>query len=237
MHRLVFHEITKEAIDEALANPRDIDDDLVKAQETRRIVDRLYGYEVSPLLWRKVRPKLSAGRVQSVAVRLIVERERAADGVCLGHVLGPARHVRQAGGRPAVRGRAGLGRRPRDSGRQGFRSGHRQAQESRACCCLTSRRRSSLLERLRSGSFRVAALEDKPYTSKPYPPFTTSTLQQEANRKLGFTARRTMQVAQSLYENGHITYMRTDSTNLANVAIEAARDLVSREYGREYLPD
>ena len=233
VHRLVFHEITKEAIQEALAHPRDIDDDLVRAQETRRILDRLYGYEVSPLLWRKVRPKLSAGRVQSVAVRLIVERERqrmAFRSATYWDLLGTfakndgqqfqAELVSVDGGTIPVR--------------QGFRSGHRQAQGPVAAAARRGRPPSSLAARLRQASFRVGALEDKPYTSKPSPPFTTSTLQQEANRKLGFTARRTMQAAQSLYENGHITYMRTDSTNLAKVAIDAARELVRSQYGNEY---
>ena len=199
-------------------------------------MDRLYGYEVSPLLWRKVRPKLSAGRVQSVAVKLIVERERAADGVCLCNVLGPHRLVcKQAAGQPFEAELVSVDGRGMPVGKDFDPATGKLKNPS--LLLLTSRTRKQLLERLRSATYRVAALDDKPYTSKPYPPFTTSTMQQEANRKLGFTARRTMQVAQSLYETGHITYMRTDSTNLASVAVEAARELVSREYGREYLPD
>jgi DNA topoisomerase-1 len=234
VHRLVFHEITKDAIEEALKSPRSVDDGLVRAQETRRILDRLYGYEVSPLLWRKVRPKLSAGRVQSVAVRMIVERERErmafvsatwwdligqfskADGQQLGAELLTVDGRRIPAGKDFDPATGTL--------------------KNDDLMLLDSAGAEALLQRIRNGQFRVANVEDKPYTSKPYPPFTTSTLQQEANRKLGFTARRTMQVAQSLYENGHITYMRTDSTNLAQVAIEDARRLVSEEYGPEYLP-
>src|SRR5487761_1356700 len=234
VRRLVFHEITKEAIEEALAHPRDIDDDLVRAQEARRIIDRLYGYEVSPLLWRKVRPKLSAGRVQSVAVRLIVERERqrmAFVAATYWDLLG--RFAKQTGQELA----AGL---VSYQGRQipatkDFDSATGKVKDPNLLL-LNEQQVAELAARLRPSAFSVTAVETTPYTSKPSPPFTTSTLQQEPNRKLGFTARRTMQGAQSLYENGHITYMRTDSTNLAKVAIEAARELVEAQYGREYLP-
>lgn len=234
--RLVFHEITKEAIDEALANPRQIDESLVKAQETRRIVDRLYGYEVSPLLWRKVGPKLSAGRVQSVAVRLIVERERqrmAFKEATYWDLIGL--FAKQAASQEFQAELMSVNGRGIPAGKDFDPASGRLKDDK--LLLLGERDAQQLLERLRTATFRVASIEDKPYTSRPYAPFTTSTLQQEANRKLGFTARRTMQVAQSLYETGHITYMRTDSTNLAAVAVEAARDLVSREYGREYLPD
>lgn len=234
VHRLVFHEITKEAIDEALANPRSIDQALVRAQETRRIVDRLYGYEVSPLLWRKVKPRLSAGRVQSVAVRLIVERERlrmAFHSATYWDLLGTfatSSDQQMQATMVSVDGRS------IPAGKD-FDPATGKLTDPKALL-LDEAAAQSLMEKLRSATFRVASLEERPYSSKPYPPFTTSTLQQEANRKLGFTARRTMQVAQSLYENGHITYMRTDSTNLARVAIEAARDLVAVNYGAEYLP-
>ena len=227
VHRLVFHEITKEAINEALANPRQIDDALVKAQETRRIVDRLYGYEVSPLLWRKVRPKLSAGRVQSVAVRLIVERERqrmAFVSATYWDLL--ARLAKQAAGQQFEADLISVDGRPIPAGKD-FDPATGKLKDAKFLQ-LDEAGAGQLVERLKLATFRVASIEDKPYTSRPYPPFTTSTLQQEANRKLGFTARRTMQVAQSLYENGHITYMRTDSTSLASVAVDAARDLVSR---------
>jgi DNA topoisomerase-1 len=234
VRRLVFHEITKEAIDEAIANPRQIDDALVKAQETRRIVDRLYGYEVSPLLWRKVRPKLSAGRVQSVAVRLIVERERQRMAFVAATYWDLIGQFAKTTGQQFDAELILVDGRPIPAGKD-FDAATGRLKDARFLQ-LDEAGAQQLLERLRSAKFRVATLEDKPYTSRPYPPFTTSTLQQEANRKLGFTARRTMQVAQSLYENGHITYMRTDSTTLASVAIDAARDLVTREYGAEYLP-
>ncbi|MFI4873801.1 MAG: type I DNA topoisomerase [Blastopirellula sp. JB062] len=234
VHRLVFHEITKEAIMNAVANPRDIDDGLVRAQETRRILDRLYGYEVSPLLWYKVRPRLSAGRVQSVAVRLIVERERErmafhsatywdlvgtfiADGKKFNAVLTEADGRRIPSGKDFDTTNGTL--------------------KNPNMLLLDEAGANSLLERLQAAQFAVETLENKPFTNKPAAPFTTSTLQQEANRKLGFTARHTMRIAQSLYENGHITYMRTDSTNLADVAIDAARDLVKSEYGADHLPE
>lgn len=234
VRRLVFNEITREAIKQALEHPRDIDDGLVRAQETRRILDRLYGYEVSPLLWRKVRPKLSAGRVQSVAVRLIVERERARmafRSATYWDLL--ATFAKQTDESFQATLISYDGRRI-PSGKD-FDPNTGKIKDERLML-LDEQQASDLAERLRTGQFRVKAVEDKPYTSRPYPPFTTSTLQQEANRKLGFTARRTMQVAQSLYENGHITYMRTDSTSLAQVAIGAARDLVRSEYGEKYLP-
>ncbi len=234
VRRLVFHEITKEAIDEALAHPREIDDGLVRAQETRRILDRLFGYEVSPLLWRKVGPRLSAGRVQSVAVRLIVEREReriAFRAATYWDLVGSfvaAAGVFQAT-LVAVDGR-------RVPAGRDFDPKTGQIKDDQLLL-LDEPAARELAERLAGADFCVSALDDKPYTTRPAAPFTTSTMQQEANRKLGFTARRTMQVAQSLYENGYITYMRTDSTNLAQVAVDAARDLVSSQYGVEYLPD
>jgi DNA topoisomerase-1 len=234
VHRLVFHEITKEAILAALQSPRQIDDNLVRAQEVRRIVDRLYGYDVSPLLWRKVRPRLSAGRVQSVAVRLIVERERqrmAFRSATYWDLLGT---FAKSGSQPFEAELISVDGRQIPSGRD-FDSATGKLKDSRLLL-LDERQAAELAGRLRSTPCRVASLEDKPYTTRPYPPFTTSTLQQEANRKYGFTARHTMQVAQSLYENGHITYMRTDSTTLATVAIEAARRLVASQYGNEYLP-
>jgi DNA topoisomerase I len=235
VHRLVFHEITKQAIHDALEKPRTIDHNLVQAQETRRILDRLYGYEVSPLLWRKVRPKLSAGRVQSVAVRLIVERERqrmAFVAATWWDLLGT---FANAAGKQFAATLISVNGKHIPAGKD-FDSATGKIKDS-SLLLLDEQQANDLTQRLRSAEFRVSALEVKPYTSRPYPPFTTSTLQQEANRKLGFTARRTMQAAQSLYENGHITYMRTDSTNLASVAIETARSLVSSQYGAEYVPE
>jgi DNA topoisomerase I len=234
VHRLVFHEITEEAIRNALKSPRQIDDHLVRAQEVRRIVDRLYGYDVSPLLWRKVRPRLSAGRVQSVAVRLIVERERqrmAFKAATYRDLLGT---FARPGSEPFHAQMVSLGGRRVPASRD-FDPATGQLKDGKLLL-LGEREVGELLERLRSAACKVANLEDKPYTTRPYPPFTTSTLQQEANRKYGFTARHTMQVAQTLYETGHITYMRTDSTSLATVAVEAARQLVASQYGREYLP-
>ena len=234
VRRLVFHEITEEAIQSALANPRDIDSNLVQAQEARRILDRLYGYEVSPLLWRKVRPKLSAGRVQSVAVRLIVERERqrmafvSATWWDLDGLFAKTSGEEISARLVSVDGREIPNGKDFDPATGKLKDG--------SLLLLDEPGANQLAERLRRGTARVVKVEEKPYTNRPYPPFTTSTLQQEANRKLGFTARRTMQAAQGLYENGHITYMRTDSTNLATVAIEAARELVASQYGREYLP-
>jgi DNA topoisomerase-1 len=234
VRRLVFHEITEEAIREALEHTRDIDDGLVKAQETRRILDRLYGYEVSPLLWKKVRPKLSAGRVQSVAVRMIVERERqriAFRAATWWDLVGKFATTElkdfeadlvSVGGRRVPSGKDfdGSTGRIKDPG----------------LLLLDEVAARELADKLAGGTFRVTNVEDRPYTRKPAEPFTTSTLQQEANRKLGFGARRTMNIAQGLYENGYITYMRTDSTSLAQVAIDAARDLVRTEYGADYLP-
>jgi len=242
VRRLVFHEITRAAIHEALEHPRQIDETLVRAQEVRRIVDRLYGYDVSPLLWRKIRPRLSAGRVQSVAVRLIVQRERER------MAFRPATWWDLLGTFAAAQGetfQATLvsfdGRRVPAGRDFDPRTGRlRQSVESRSASGLlwlhTEAEARQLIHRLQAGSCRVERVEQRPYTSRPAPPFTTSTLQQEANRKLGFTARQTMNVAQALYETGHITYMRTDSTSLASVAVEAARELVREWYGPDFLP-
>lgn len=233
VHRLVFHEITKDAILDALQSPRTIDEDLVRAQETRRIIDRLYGYEVSPLLWRKVRPKLSAGRVQSVAVRLIVERERqrmAFVAATFWDLLGT---FAKASGEQFEAELVSVGGRSIPSSRD-FDPATGKLKNP-ALLLLGESDVAALRQRLLKEECRVAGLEDRPYVTRPYPPFTTSTLQQEANRKFGFTARQTMKAAQSLYENGHITYMRTDSTNLASVAVDTARDLIASQYGREYL--
>ncbi|HPP51446.1 MAG TPA: type I DNA topoisomerase, partial [Thermoguttaceae bacterium] len=233
VRRLVFHEITKEAVQEALEHPRQIDEALVRAQEARRIVDRLYGYEVSPLLWRKIGPRLSAGRVQSVAIRLIVERERqrmafvpASYWDLLGVFAKATGETLQAA-LVSVQGR-------RIPTSRDFDPATGQLKDP-SLFLLDESAANALCERLRQGEAVVRSVEEKPYLSRPYPPFTTSTLQQEANRKFGFTARRTMQAAQNLYESGHITYMRTDSTSLASVAVEAARQEVVGLFGPEYL--
>ncbi|ADB18196.1 DNA topoisomerase I [Pirellula staleyi DSM 6068] len=232
--RLVFHEITEEAIKGALANPRDIDDGLVRAQETRRILDRLYGYEVSQLLWRKVAPRLSAGRVQSVAVRMIVERERARMAFRSATYFDLLGRFASAEGKEFDAELVSVGGRRIPTGKD-FDSTTGLLKDSKLLQ-MSEQEALALAERLKVAKFQVTGIEDRPYTRKPSDPFTTSTLQQEANRKLGFTARRTMDVAQSLYENGYITYMRTDSTNLAQVAIDAARDLVRTEYGDAFVP-
>src|SRR5439155_9876089 len=234
VRRLVFHEITKEAILDALANPRDIDDGLVRAQETRRILDRLYGYEVSPLLWRKIGPKLSAGRVQSVAVRMIVERERQRMAFRAATWWDLIARLAVGEGKEFDAELASVDGRRIPSGKD-FDAATGKIKDPQLML-LNEQQARELAARLMRGQFRVTNLEERPYTRKPPEPFTTSTLQQEANRKLGFGARRTMDVAQKLYENGHITYMRTDSTNLAPAAIDAARDLVNTEYGGQYLP-
>ena len=214
--RMVFHEITKGAIEEALANPRSVDEALVDSQETRRILDRLYGYEVSPVLWKKVMPRLSAGRVQSVATRLVVERERermAFVSAAYWDIEGTfdpshftARLVSVDGARVAQ---------GRDFGSDGtLKSEARQLTEEDAL---------GLADRLDGADFSVRSVEEKPYTKRPAPPFMTSTLQQEASRKLRFAAQTTMRVAQRLYDRGYITYMRTDSTTLSETALAAAR--------------
>ncbi|MEI8213596.1 MAG: type I DNA topoisomerase [Planctomycetota bacterium] len=233
VHRMVFHEITKEAIQSALETTRDIDEGMVKAQETRRILDRLYGYDISPLLWKKVRPGLSAGRVQSVAVRLIVERERermafhSATYFDLDAVLETA--ARESFSATLV----SVGGRRIPSGKD-FDPATGKLKES-GMLLLDESSASALKERLSRADFVVKNIEIKPYVERPKAPFTTSTLQQEANRKLGMTAKDAMRVAQSLYENGYITYMRTDSTTLSKEAVGAARELVRTQYGPEFL--
>ncbi len=235
VHRLVFNEITKEALQAALASPREVDQGLVRAQETRRILDRLYGYEVSPLLWRKVRPKLSAGRVQSVAVRLIVQRERERMAFVSATWWDLIGKFAKDDGATLEATLVSVDGKKIPLGKD-FDSTNGQLKSEGQMILLDGDAARALAERIARGEFRVASVEEKPYTTKPYAPFTTSTLQQEANRKLGFTARRTMQVAQGLYENGHITYMRTDSTNLATVAVDDARRLIGELYGPAYLP-
>ncbi|MFP5289395.1 MAG: type I DNA topoisomerase [Actinomycetes bacterium] len=235
--RMVFHEITPEAIARATESTRELDTALVDAQETRRILDRLYGYEVSPVLWRKVGPGLSAGRVQSAATRLVVDRERerlafvAAQYWDLDTTLCPvdaetaftARLTRLAGKKVA-------------SGRDFDDRGELKGSGTIALDEATA---TALAEALRSPDVAVTVtkVESKPYTRRPAAPFTTSTLQQEAARKLRFTARQTMSVAQSLYENGYITYMRTDSSSLSQQAVAAARTQASSLYGAESIPD
>ncbi|MDO5534934.1 MAG: type I DNA topoisomerase, partial [Propionibacteriaceae bacterium] len=233
--RMEFHEITPEAIRAAVAAPRELDTDLVDAQETRRILDRLYGYEVSPVLWKKVMPRLSAGRVQSVATRLVVDRERermafrSATYADLEVTLDAAGHEPDAF-TARVATAAGL---KVASGRDFDSVGTLTAKNA---LHLDLEGAQAVADALAGASVVVDAVEAKPYTRRPYPPFRTTTLQQDAGRKLGFTAQRTMSVAQSLYEGGYITYMRTDSVTLSGTAIAAARAQVTELYGEAFLP-
>jgi DNA topoisomerase I len=246
VRRMVFHEITPEAIAQAVAHPRDVDDGLVEAYQTRRVLDRLYGYEVSPVLWKKVMPQLSAGRVQSVAVRLVVDREReriafrparywdleavfakiaenaAASGNAQADVSSfPATLVSVDGRRVA-------------QGRDFSSTGQLKSAD---VLHLDGEAAAALADRLGDSSFAVSSVERKPYRRSPYAPFRTTTLQQEASRKLGFSSKYTMSVAQRLYENGHITYMRTDSITLSQTAITAARAQARELYGSDYVPE
>jgi DNA topoisomerase-1 len=239
--RMVFHEITPQAIRRAVDSPREIDENLVNAQETRRILDRLYGYEVSPVLWKKVMPRLSAGRVQSVATRILVERERARMRFrsaeywnIEGRFAATVGHDGKAPDStplPAVL--VALDGRRLATGRDFDAIGRLTSTE---VVRLDESRARDLAERLANTTFAVRSVETKPYKRSPYPPFMTSTLQQEAGRKLRFSSQRTMQIAQKLYENGYITYMRTDSTNLSETALAAAREQARQLYGPEYVP-
>jgi DNA topoisomerase-1 len=235
--RMVFHEITPEAIAQAVASPREMDNGLVDAYQTRRVLDRLYGYEVSPVLWKKVMPRLSAGRVQSVAIRLVVDREREriafrgskywdleaefAPAQGDDRSVFPAALVTVDGKRVA-------------QGRDFTSTGELKSAD---VLHLDGERAAALASRLDGAAFSVGSVERKPYRRSPYAPFRTTTLQQEASRKLGFSAKYAMQVAQRLYENGHITYMRTDSVTLSQTAITAARAQARELYGAEYVPD
>jgi DNA topoisomerase I len=234
VHRMVFNEITAEAIRNAAQNPRDLNIKLVDAQETRRILDRLYGYEVSPVLWKKVMPKLSAGRVQSVATRLVVERERERIAFVPAHYWDLTAMFAKE---DAAAFQATLvsvdGRRVA----QGRDFSPRGALKSNEVLHLDEDAARGLAERLQDRPYAVRSVERKPYRRSPYAPFRTTTLQQEASRKLGFSAKYTMQVAQRLYENGFITYMRTDSITLSETAINAARNQARALYGADYLPD
>ncbi|MBD3946495.1 type I DNA topoisomerase [Nocardioides ganghwensis] len=238
VHRMVFHEITKPAILAAVENPRQINDDLVEAQEARRILDRLYGYEVSPVLWKKVMSGLSAGRVQSVATRLVVDRERermkfrvasywdldATFDAGTGH--DPRMFPAKLHSIDDVRVARGS-----DFDNTGELKGKAERVH------LSRADAEALASGLAEATYDVRSVESKPYRRSPYAPFRTTTLQQEASRKLGMSASVTMSVAQRLYENGFITYMRTDSTTLSDAAVGAARDQVRELYGAEYLPD
>jgi len=236
--RLVFHEITKKAIEESLTHARDIDENLVKAQETRRIIDRLYGYSVSPLLWKKMVPRLSAGRVQSVAIRLLVQRERERARFKSGDFW-DIKALFEAPSDPSTPFEAELthvGSKRVASGKD-FDPDTGKVTSKSDVILLDENAAEKLAATLRTSQPSVSEVESKPFTQRPYAPFTTSTMQQEANRKLGFGAKRTMAVAQTLYENGFITYMRTDSTTLSDEALSGSRTLIAREFGKEYLYD
>jgi len=243
--RMVFHEITPQAIAAAVASPRDVDNGLVEAYQTRRVLDRLYGYEVSPVLWKKVMPQLSAGRVQSVAVRLVVDREKERI------AFRPARYwdlEAEFAPQPAdqdstwfTSNLVALDGRRIAQGRDFTPTGELKAvstTESQAPLLhLDETAAAGLADRLQGAAFAVKTVERRPYRRSPYAPFRTTTLQQEASRKLGYSAKYTMQVAQRLYENGHITYMRTDSVTLSQTALAAARAQARELYGAQYVPD
>jgi DNA topoisomerase-1 len=237
--RMVFHEITEPAIRAAAEDPRDLDNDLVDAQETRRILDRLYGYEVSPVLWKKVAPKLSAGRVQSVATRIIVSRERERMAFRSAGYWDVTAELDASVSNPAASP-------PTFSAKLNSVDGRRvatgrdfdslgQIRKPDEVLVLDEAAAGALATGLRGAQLAVSSVEQKPYTRRPYAPFMTSTLQQEAGRKLRFSSERTMSIAQRLYENGYITYMRTDSTNLSATAIDAARNQARQLYGEEYV--
>ena len=239
VRRMVFHEITEPAIRAAAENPRELDTDLVDAQETRRILDRLYGYEVSPVLWKKVAPKLSAGRVQSVATRIIVQRERERMAFRSADYWDVLAELDASVSDPAATP-------PRFSARLVAVDGKRVAtgrdfdslgalRKPAEVQVLDEAAAGALAAGLNGSALTVASVDEKPYTRRPYPPFMTSTLQQEAGRKLRFSSERTMSVAQRLYENGYITYMRTDSTTLSQSAIDAARNQARQLYGEEFV--
>ncbi len=206
--RIVFHEITKNAILEAIENPRSLDHHLVDAQQARRVLDRLVGYELSPVLWKKVKPALSAGRVQSVAVRLIVEREE---------------EIKAFKSDSSFRITAK------------FDIGSSEINAELSKRFKTKDEALKFLNKCVSGKFKVSSVEKKPASKSPAPPFTTSTLQQEASRKLGFSVAKTMMVAQQLYESGKITYMRTDSVNLSKLALSMAKKVITSNYGENYV--
>jgi len=211
VHRIVFHEITKDAIIHAVENPRNVDMNLVMAQQARRVLDRLVGFELSPVLWKKIKPKLSAGRVQSVALRLIVEREREIQVFSAKSQFKIEGIFNPEGSKATVKVSAELNEK-----------------------FDTEKEARALLEKCIKANFNILSIEEKELKRSPSPPFTTSTLQQEASRKLGFSLNQTMRAAQNLYEAGLITYMRTDSTNLSKVALTAAKQTITEMFGKEY---
>jgi DNA topoisomerase-1 len=247
-HRMVFHEITPEAIAQAVANPRELNQGLVDAYQARRVLDRLYGYEVSPVLWKKVMPRLSAGRVQSVATRLVVDRERERIAFRAAQYWDlEAEFSTRTGDKPDTAHQADRDTPSSFGATLVSVDGQRVAQgrdftprgelRGTGILHLDGAAAGALAGRLANAEFAVKSVERKPYRRSPYAPFRTTTLQQEASRKLGFSAKHTMSVAQRLYENGYITYMRTDSTTLSQTAIDAARRQARELYGDSYVPD
>ncbi|HEY8279645.1 MAG TPA: type I DNA topoisomerase [Bdellovibrionota bacterium] len=235
--RMVFHEITNKAIKDALDSPRDLDEKLVRAQETRRILDRLVGYSVSPLIWKKIAFGLSAGRVQSVALKALVDLERERMSFVMAKYWGIAAELRK--GEEAFESRlTHLGGSKIAVGKDfDEKTGKLVQSKDGNIVLLQEAEAISLLGEVQKGQWKVTEIDEKPVTRKPAPPFITSTMQQEANRKLGLSARETMRLAQTLYERGFITYMRTDSVNLSESAIQSSRALVKKLYGDEYLSD
>ncbi|MDX1579230.1 MAG: DNA topoisomerase, partial [Gemmatimonadota bacterium] len=231
--RIAFNEITRSAVLEALEDPGDLDLKRVDAQQARRILDRLVGYKLSPLLWKKISPGLSAGRVQSVAVRLLVERERERRAFRSASYWDLRAHL-GSDGRPFKADLTSLDGRPIASGRD-FDEATGELKAGRDVVHLDEARANELRDALVEKTFRVRSIEEKKSTRSPYAPFTTATLHQEANRKLNLGARQTMRIAQGLYEDGLITYMRTDSVHLSEDAIGALRARVTERYGAEYL--
>ncbi|MCY7364641.1 MAG: type I DNA topoisomerase [Frankiaceae bacterium] len=243
VRRMVFHEITPSAIQHAVETPRELDRALVDAQETRRVLDRLYGYEVSPVLWKKVMPKLSAGRVQSVATRVVVSRERERMAFRLaeywdveGHFVASPDDSDPTAPRKLTATLHSLDGKRLATG-SSFEQTTGRLKDGLDVVLLDEASANDLVRRLDGAAFSVRSTDEKPYTRKPYAPFMTSTLQQEGGRKLRFSAQRVMQTAQRLYENGYITYMRTDSSNLSETAVNAARQQARDLYGPEYVPD
>ena len=236
VYRLVFNEITEEAVKAALKAPRQIDEDLVKAQETRRIIDRLFGYEISPLLWYKIHNNLSAGRVQSAAVRMIVERERERIAFRSAEYWSLQGRFHPQSGQGLTASLISVGDRSIPGGKD-FNPDTGTLIKPEKFIQMSEAEVNSLIARLAEKEAQVTQVTESPYSPKPAPPFTTSTLQQEAGRKFGFSSKMTMSTAQSLYENGYITYMRTDSTNLSHEAIAASRRIIATHYGADYLPD
>lgn len=236
VRRMVFGEITKTAILDALNNTRQLDEHLVEAQETRRTVDRLFGYTLSPLLWKKVAPRLSAGRVQSVAVRMLVERERERSRFVKATYWDLKAQLETTTGANFEAMLAAVAGKRVAAGRD-FDENTGQLKPGADVILLGEEQANELRARIEGTDWSVASVESREQTRRPYPPFTTSTLQQEANRKLGMSARQTMQTAQRLYEDGHITYMRTDSVSLSGEAIGASRRAVETRYGEQFLSE